>query len=114
MGALEVYTIPIGMKKSRPGIMLCVMSKEKNKKEIIQTIFKHTSTLGIRENYSKRYTLERKLETINTVYGDVQVKHSSGYGIEREKYEYDDLVRIAREKGISIDEIVRAIENDRK
>lgn len=110
-GALEAYTIPVGMKKSRPGIMICVMCKESKKDEMIQTIFKHTTTIGIRENISKRYILSRKIDKVETQYGEVRVKRSEGYGIKREKYEYEDLAKIAKEKNMSIDEVLRGIEN---
>lgn len=105
-GALEVYTIPVGMKKSRPGILLSVMCKETDKDKIVELIFKHTTTIGIRENISKRYTLERTFETVQTAYGDVQKKISAGYGVRKEKYEYEDLSRIAKEQDMSLSEVV--------
>ena len=49
------------MKKSRPGILLSVMCNEAKKDEMVSLIFKHTTTLGIRENVSKRYTLKREI-----------------------------------------------------
>jgi len=109
-GAVEVYTVPIGMKKSRPGLMLCVMARESKRKEVLQAIFKHTTTLGVRENVSKRYFLERRLEHIDTEFGEVQVKISEGYGVTRRKLEYEDLARIARENDLSLDEVARRIE----
>lgn len=111
-GALEVYTVPVGMKKSRPGIMLCVMCKEHKKEAIISLIFKHTTTLGIRENVSRRYTLERRVEDKNTVFGNIRVKYSKGYGVTREKYEYEDLARIAKERNLSLHEVVKKIQED--
>lgn len=109
-GALEVYTISVGMKKSRPGVMICVMCRENIKDEIIHLIFKHTTTIGIRENVSRRYTLSRRMETIQTELGDVRVKHSEGYGVLREKYEYEDLARIARKNNISISDVAKSLE----
>jgi uncharacterized protein (DUF111 family) len=109
-GALEVYTVPIGMKKSRPGILIRVVCNEKNKEDILHTIFKYTTTIGIRENLIRRYALERHIETVDTVYGPVRCKISSGYGVERKKYEYDDIARIATEKGLSIDTVLNNIE----
>lgn len=111
-GALEVYTVPVGMKKSRPGTLLCVMCREAERDRMVELIFRHTTTLGVRENVSKRYTLSRTLETVHTEYGDVRKKTASGYGVTREKYEYDDLSRIARESGRSIAEIQRTLIKD--
>ena len=106
-GALEAYTIPIGMKKSRPGVMLCVICREEEREKMVGLVFRHTTTLGIRENRSRRYTLQRRIEEIETSCGTVRVKLSSGYGVEKRKIEYDDLARIAREKGISIEEAAK-------
>lgn len=104
-GALDVYTIPIGMKKNRTGILLNVMCRNEDKERFVKLIFKYTTTLGIRENVLKRYTLDRTVEEINTEYGIVHKKISSGYGVERSKYEYDDLSRIAMENGTTVEEI---------
>ncbi|WP_022931985.1 nickel pincer cofactor biosynthesis protein LarC [Treponema bryantii] len=104
-GAIEAYTIPVTMKKSRPGNLLCVMCRESDKDKILQTIFKHTTTLGVRENISRRYFLDRSIETVNTEFGDIRIKRAEGYGVKREKYEYEDLAAIARKTGLSIDEI---------
>lgn len=104
-GALEVYTVPAGMKKSRPGIVLHVMCRETMKDEMVALIFRHTTTIGIREKISRRYTLGRFEEKVQTPYGEIRKKVSTGYGVTREKYEYEDLARIAREQGISIREV---------
>ena len=60
--------------------------------------------IGIRESIEDRYVLERKIEVIETPYGKVRRKISTGYGVRRVKYEYDDLARIAGEQGISLEE----------
>lgn len=112
-GALDVYTMPIGMKKSRPGVLLHVMCQEKDRESIVQTMFQYTTTIGIRENKLCRYVLDRQIRTVETPYGSVQCKVSSGYGVERKKYEYDDLSRIAKEKGISISEAVLLVDGQR-
>ena len=109
-GALEVYTIPVGMKKSRPGILLSVMCNEAKKDEMVSLIFKHTTTLGIRENVSKRYTLKREIIKKETPFGEIRIKKSEGFGVVREKYEYEDLASIANEKNISIDEIIKELD----
>lgn len=104
-GALEAYTIPVGMKKSRPGILLSVICREDKKDTMVELIFKHTTTLGIRENVSRRYALKREIITKDTKFGNIRIKHSEGYGVTREKIEYEDLARIAREENISIEEV---------
>ena len=105
-GAVEAYTIPVTMKKSRPGNLLCVMCLEENKQKILEAIFKHTTTLGVRVNISQRYALDRTIETVQTDFGPVRIKKAEGFGVERQKYEYEDLARIARETGKSIEEVI--------
>lgn len=110
-GALDVFTLPIGMKKSRPGILIRVLCREQNKASIVKTIFKYTTTIGVREVVCNRYVLERNFTTVQTPYGMVQRKDSNGYGTSRSKYEYDDLAKIARENDVSITDVIRMIEN---
>ncbi len=104
-GALDVYTIPIVMKKSRLGTMLCVMCNPEMREDIIKLIFKYTTTIGVRENVSHRYTMKRSIGKVNTQYGEMRVKRSEGFGEERIKYEYEDLARVARNIKESIDKV---------
>ena len=104
-GAKDVYTIPLGMKKNRPGTMLCVMCGEAACESFAALIFRYTSTLGIRRERMDRYVLDRRETVEDTKYGPVGIKRAQGWGVSREKYEYDDLARIAREKGRSIMQI---------
>lgn len=110
-GAYEVYTVPIGMKKSRPGTLIRVMCDEQNKDNILHILFKHTTTIGVRETVMHRHILERNIERIQTPYGELRRKVSSGYGVFRSKYEYDDLSRIAKEKNISFEEARKLFED---
>lgn len=104
-GALDVFTISTAMKKNRPGILLECICKEDKKDSILKTIFKHTTTIGVRESISDRYILTREIETADTPYGDVRIKRSSGFDIKRKKYEFDDLAGIARRTGKSLQEL---------
>ncbi|MDE5590484.1 MAG: nickel pincer cofactor biosynthesis protein LarC [Acetatifactor sp.] len=110
-GAYEVYTVPIGMKKSRPGTLIRVMCDEQNKEKILHILFKHTTTIGVRETVMHRHILERNIERIQTPYGELRRKVSSGYGVLRSKYEYDDLSRIAKEENISLEEARKRFED---
>ena len=109
-GALDVFTTPIGMKKSRPGTMLTVLCREQNKEAFVEKLFHYTTTLGIRETLCQRHTLERKVVTVETQYGPIRKKISSGYGVSREKWEYEDLARIAKEQDMSMQQVRFVIE----
>lgn len=108
-GAVEAFTIPINMKKSRPGTLIRVICKEELKETLIQTIFKFTSTAGIRETKVTRSILDRSITEAETPYGKIRRKDYSGYGVSRFKYEYDDLARIASELDLSIEELLKNI-----
>lgn len=108
-GALDVYTVQAGMKKSRPGIELNVMCRENDRDRMVKLIFKHTTTLGIREYLSRRYTLDRRIEEKDTPFGKIRLKVSEGFGVKRQKWEYDDISRIANEKGLSVEEIITGL-----
>lgn len=108
-GALDVYTVSAQMKKNRPGFLLNVMCREEDKDEMLKLIFRHTTTLGVRENISRRYTLSRTVEAVQTEFGEVRKKVSEGYGVTKEKYEYEDIARIAREQKISLCDVTDRI-----
>ncbi len=110
LGALDVYFTNIGMKKSRPAVMLTCMCRADKRDEMLRCIFKHTTTLGVREYACNRYNLTRSIETVQTKYGSVHIKTASGYGTTRSKPEYDDLSRLARESDTTLDEIKKATE----
>ena len=103
-GALDAFTVPVGMKKSRPGVLITVLCREEKKEAMVHLLLKHTTTLGVREFPCRRYALSRTMEVVNTPFGPVRKKVSSGYGVRREKLEYDDLAKIAKEQHISLAE----------
>lgn len=111
-GALDVWTSPIGMKKNRPAVMLSLLCHAAEREHLLRCIFLHTTTLGVREHDCRRWTLARKEECIETPYGTLRRKTASGYGTSRAKLEYDDVARIARERGLSLADVRKAAEAD--
>lgn len=109
-GALEVYTVPVGMKKSRPGTLICVICLEREREAMAAAMLRHTTTIGVRESLCRRYVLDRSIQTLETPYGPVRRKDSRGYGVVRSKYEFEDLARIAKEQNLSLAEIRDLIE----
>ncbi|MBO7386774.1 MAG: nickel pincer cofactor biosynthesis protein LarC [Lachnospiraceae bacterium] len=110
MGALDVFTISIYMKKNRPGTEIHVLCNENDKDNLIAGIFKFTSTLGIREKTYNRYILNRTTEVVDTPMGQVRLKKSEGFGTTNAKYEYEDLAWIAREKKVSLAEARKMVD----
>ncbi len=108
-GARDVYTQPIGMKKSRPGVMLSVICLPEDADRLAAEIMKHTTTLGIRRSDMDRYILSRGMSEVETPYGAVRVKTASGMGITRSKAEYEDLAALADTHGVTLNQIRSAM-----
>ncbi len=111
-GALDVYSTPVNMKKNRPGIVFTCMCRADRKETMIGLMFRHLTTLGIREYTCRRHSLQRSVQTVDTEYGPVRIKKSDGFGIHREKLEYEDLAEIARREGTSISAVRDAVKKN--
>lgn len=103
-GALDVFTTPVGTKKNRPAVLLTVLCRAEKEKTMTELLFKHTTTLGVRMCEKRRVTMTREFSTVETPYGPVRRKASCGVSVNRDKFEYDDLARIAREQNLSLRE----------
>ncbi len=105
LGAKDAYIKPIVMKKSRPAFEFTVICSPADKDELTRQMFKHTTTLGIRQIECVRAILDRKIYEKN----GVRIKRSHGYGTQIEKIEFDDIVKIAEENDISVFEAKKMI-----
>lgn len=108
-GALDVWAIPAVMKKNRSGLILTCMCHPAQSPKMAELIFKHTTTLGIREYKSHRYVLDRQETSIQTEYGTVHIKTATGFGTTKSKPEYEDIARIARAQNLSLSDVVKKI-----
>lgn len=113
-GALDVFTTPIQMKKGRPGVLLTLLCRQEDRERMARLLFQHTTTLGVRETLCSRYVLERDVETVDTPKGPARRKTARGWGVERQKWEYDDLARIARAKNLSLPEVERTLNESKQ
>ncbi|MEI6441744.1 MAG: nickel pincer cofactor biosynthesis protein LarC [Nostocales cyanobacterium ELA583] len=107
-GAVDVFTQPIGMKKSRPGILLTVICHPENLASCEAVLFRETSTLGIRRTTQERSILKREMQKVETIYGTVAVKVAwTEKVITNVQPEYEDCAVLARENNVSWREIHR-------
>lgn len=105
-GALDVVAVPALMKKGRPGHVLTVLCAPERRGGVLDALFRHTSTLGVRERTCQRWVLERRDEAVTLPDGTVlHRKISSAPGLRRAKYEHDDLASLARSRSLSLREI---------
>ena len=110
-GALDVWTTAIGMKKNRPGVLLSVLCRREQRDALLRCLFRHTTTLGVRELLCPRYPLERSFREAETPWGVVTVKRAEGWNVRREKPEFEDLGKIAREQDLSLREVRERIKD---
>ncbi|MBW4476479.1 MAG: nickel pincer cofactor biosynthesis protein LarC [Tolypothrix brevis GSE-NOS-MK-07-07A] len=110
-GAVDVFTCAIGMKKSRPGILLTVICHPKNLLKCEEILFRETTTLGIRHSTQERAILQREIQQVETQYGIVRVKVA---WMEKEvianvQPEYEDCAELARKNNIPWREIQQMV-----
>jgi len=116
-GALDAYMIPVYMKKNRPGVLLHVLVRSEKRDEMLATIFKETTTLGVRIHRVERRKLDRDIRSIHTRFGDVRVKIARLDGeICSISPEYEDCKRVAAGKHVALkhvyEEVQRAASNE--
>jgi len=112
-GALDVTFTPIQMKKNRPGITIKILSHEAEVDTIIDTLFRESTSIGMRFYPVRRAKLSRRIEQVETKYGTVRLKVSTDQmgRIVNVMPEFEDCKRIAETKGIPIKEVYREIQS---
>ena len=113
VGAVDVFTQAIGMKKARPGVLLTVVCHPEDVSACEGVIFRETTTLGIRRSLQQRTILHREMQTVETVYGAVQVKvawrdRADTHPINVQP-EYEDCAAIARQQQLPWREVHRLV-----
>lgn len=110
-GALDVFFMPIYMKKNRPAQLLKVICKPDSRREMEAIIFRNTTTIGIRVQEMKRTKLERRILAVETPWGMADVKRCS-YGADTYYYpENDSIVHLARQAGLGFTEMYGMIQS---
>jgi uncharacterized protein (TIGR00299 family) protein len=105
-GALDVCTIPVQMKKGRPGHLLQVLAPQNRRNVIERLIFQETTTIGIRRYVAARSVLQREIVHVETIHGKIGIKVSKLEGkIMSVAPEYEDCARIAKATGLPLKEI---------
>jgi hypothetical protein len=108
-GALDVFGVPVQMKKSRPGMVLTVLCRPEDAANFTQFLFTETSTLGVRRREERRQVLTRKWVTVTTEWGDVRVKIASMNGtVTNYAPEYEDCRKIAAEHRVPLKVVMQA------
>jgi uncharacterized protein (TIGR00299 family) protein len=109
-GALDVFAVPIQMKKNRPGVLLSVIAEPAAVAGLEAILFRETGTFGVRRTTAQRSKLAREAVTVDTPWGPVKAKRgrrADGFAIVTP--EYDDCARVARDRGVPLRDVYAAV-----
>jgi uncharacterized protein (DUF111 family) len=109
-GALDVFSVPIQMKKNRPGVLLSVIAEADTVPTLEAILFRETGTFGVRRHRAERSKLRREVVTVRTQWGDVKAKRGwRADGFEILTPEYEDCVRVARQHQVPLRVVYDAV-----
>lgn len=102
-GALDVFSVPVQMKKGRAGALLTVLAKMEDANRLSKVIFAETTTLGVRRREEQRQTLSRRWETVATTWGPVRIKIANMNGsVSNYAPEYEDCRTLAEAQHVPL------------
>ena len=106
-GALDVFSIPVQMKKNRPGQLVTVLCKPADRGKFSELLFRETTTLGVRQSHVRRRTLQRESITVETSLGPIRMKIARLHGlILNAAPEYEDCQKVAAERGVPLKQVL--------
>ncbi len=109
-GAQDVYLTPIIMKKSRPAVKIGILCEAERMAAIEEVLWRQTTTFGLRFHPVTKIMLRREMTEVDTSFGKVSVKNASYRGHRiRSKPEYEDCKRLARERGVTVRDILNSL-----
>ena len=109
-GCVDVYFTPIHMKKNRPGQLICALCPPALEKEVTETLFRYTTSIGVRTRLAPRHLMEREKITVETGFGTVDVKRCTWNQVTKYHPEFDQVRALAQEHGVTAAEVLRSVE----
>ncbi len=105
-GALEVFYSSVQMKKNRPGTMVTVLAPPETRAKIADTLFRETTTIGVRYSERDRECLTREWRSVETPFGAIRIKIARrGDTITNAQPEFDDCAKLAQALGVPIKDV---------
>lgn len=109
MGVMDVFLIPIQMKKNRPATLLTVLCSPGMVGQIADFLVTETTTIGLRWRIDSRLKAVREIKEIETPYGVIKFKVAkTGNRTVNVSPEYEDCKRVAMEKNIALKDVLEA------
>lgn len=101
LGALDCWFTPVQMKKNRPGVIVSVLASPESKDSLLEMLFAETTTIGVRTSQVARLSLDRRIDTVMTQFGECRIKIALRDGrVMNAMPEYEDVRRLALEKNV--------------
>jgi len=108
-GALDAYVTPIVMKKGRPGHLITVLAPVAAAEEMVDVLMRETTSLGCRTFPVTKHHLQRRMETVKTPWGTVEVKVALARGqVLRRVPEFEACAELARRAGVPVRDVLAA------
>jgi len=105
-GALDVFYMPVQMKKSRPGTLVTIVARPADRESLTSILFAETTTIGVRHHEMARDCLAREIRSVETPLGAIRFKVASRDGrVLNAAPEFDDCARVAAERGLPVKEV---------
>ena len=106
LGARDCYFTPVQMKKNRPGVLLSILCDRELKEAVMEMLFNETTTLGVRSSEVARRALERRMVTVQTAYGPIDVKVGDLNGrVVNVMPEFEQCRDAASRSGVALKEV---------
>lgn len=109
-GALDVFYLPVHMKKNRSGILLTLLCAPEQKDFFTKALLQQTTTIGVRYTPMARSIMQRTFIKKETPYGEIQIKHNRYEEIEKNTLEFQECQRIAEENDLPIYQVYQNLE----
>ena len=105
-GALEVFYVPVQMKKNRPGTLLTVIAPPELRSTLADIVFRETTTIGLRHSEVERECLAREIVRVETPIGQVRFKVARRNGrVVNAAPEFEDCAALARSHGLAVKDV---------
>jgi pyridinium-3,5-bisthiocarboxylic acid mononucleotide nickel chelatase len=105
-GALEVFYVPVQMKKNRPGTLMTIVAPPEQRPALTDLVFRETTTIGVRYQEMSRECLAREIVSVQTSFGPIRFKVARrGNEVMNAQPEFDDLAKLAAEHHVPVKEV---------
>jgi len=112
-GALDVFTVPVGMKKGRPGVLITLLCKPGDREKLSKILLLETGAIGLRFSEKERTCLSRRQDEVETEWGKVKVKVVDFYGEDHVTPEYESCKIIAEKANVPVRLVFEAVHGRR-